>query len=551
MVKTRDLRTVAGAIMMVLMCLATAGCDGSFGTGGTGEMVVPQQTLRQIGNTEMEAIATTQPTTMPATLPAMTRTAQPPAEILLSIEEVRRVALVNNLDLRVELLNPTIAKESVNAERARFESVFTASTDYSVTDTPAASKLSGTQGKDLRTNAGIQVPLRTGGQLNFDVPLTRSETNNTWATLNPAYTSDVAASISHPLLRGAGLDVNAQPIRVAFYQYQTTEVRTKLEVIRVLAEADRVYWRLYAARGALEVRKKEYDLANAQLERARRMVEAGAAAETEVTRAESGVADRLEGIIVADNAVRQRERDLKRILNRPDIGMDSPTIVVPASKPNPLYYRLDAQQLVRVAINQRMDMLETELQIALEAANVRSARNAMLPLVTLDYAYNISGLGPDLGDSLRMTRDKDYEDHRLGVRMEVPIGNEAARSRLRASLARRMQQIATKQQRATLVEQEVLNAIDQIEANYQRIWAAQKRVLMSTRVVDLETRHFSQGLRTSTDVLDAQTKLANAQLSEVSAITEYQIAQVDIAYATGTLLGATRVVWQPIAGPKP
>jgi outer membrane protein TolC len=281
------------------------------------------------------------------------------------------------------------------------------------------------------------------------------------------------------------------------------------------------------------------------------MVEAGAAAETEVTRAESGVADRLEGIIVADNAVRQRERDLKRILNRPDIAMDSPTIVVPASKPNPLYYRLDARQLVRVAINQRMDMLETELQIALEAANVRSARNAMLPLVTLDYAYNISGLGPDLGDSLRMTRDKDYEDHRLGVRMEVPIGNEAARSRLRASLARRMQQIATKQQRATLVEQEVLNAIDQIEANYQRIWAAQKRVLMSTRVVDLETRHFTQGLRTSTDVLDAQTKLANAQLSEVSAITEYQIAQVDIAYATGTLLGATRVLWQPIAGPKP
>jgi outer membrane protein TolC len=46
-------------------------------------------------------------------------------------------------------------------------------------------------------------------------------------------------------------------------------------------------------------------------------------------------------------------------------------------------------------------------------------------------------------------------------------------------------------------------------------------------------------------VLDAQTQLANAKLSEIAAVADYQIAQVDIAFATGTVLGASHIRWQP------
>ncbi|HEV8291990.1 MAG TPA: TolC family protein, partial [Tepidisphaeraceae bacterium] len=133
----------------------------------------------------------------------------------------------------------------------------------------------------------------------------------------------------------------------------------------------------------------------------------------------------------------------------------------------------------------------------------------------------------------------------VGVHIEVPIGNEAAKSRLRRALLSRIQALATKEQRIAQITQEVLNALDQLEANWQRIIAARKRIIYAQRVLDVETRQFGLGLRTSTDVLDAQTRLANAQSSEISAITDYQIAQVDIAFATGTILGASKVIWQP------
>jgi len=51
-------------------------------------------------------------------------------------------------------------------------------------------------------------------------------------------------------------------------------------------------------------------------------------------------------------------------------------------------------------------------------------------------------------------------------------------------------------------------------------------------------------------VLDAATRLAAAQLSEAQALADYQISQVDLAFATGTLLGASRVSWQPAPDPS-
>ena len=533
-------RSVASSLLLSSL-LILASCDSDAGRGGTGEMVVPRETLRRIDGTDMAALSTTRPTSRPAP------TSHPaaPATMKLSIAEVRRAALRNNLELAVELISPSIAQENLSEAEAQFESLFVASTDYAKTDTPTASQLVGSQSESLRGSAGVRVPLRTGGTLDFNLPVDRLKTNNQFSTLNPAYTSDFAASLSHPLLRGAGTFVNTQRIRIAFYQQQQTEARTKLEVIRVLANAERIYWRLYAARRELEVRQKEYELAEAQLERAQRQVQAGAAADVEVVRAESGLADRLEGIIIAENALRDRQRELKRMLNDPDLPMRERTIILPETHPRPLFYKLDPDRLVQAALDQRMEMLETELQIATETANVRVARNGLLPLVNATYDYSINGLGPSLSDSLEMTSNKDFEDHRLGVRMEIPIGNQAAHSRLRSALLSRMQQLGTKASRAAQIELEVRDAIDQLEANFQRILAAQKRVVLAARVLDLEIRQFNLGLRTTDDVLEAQASLGAAQLSEISALTEYQIAQIDIAFATGTLLGASQVAWEP------
>jgi hypothetical protein len=99
-----------------------------------------------------------------------------------------------------------------------------------------------------------------------------------------------------------------------------------------------------------------------------------------------------------------------------------------------------------------------------------------------------------------------------------------------------------------MIELEVLNATDQLEANWQRLLASRQSSILDGRLFVAEKRQFELGLVTSTDVLLAQTDFANSQSAEILALAEYQIALVDLAYATGTLLGADKVRWEPILG---
>ncbi|HVT89146.1 MAG TPA: TolC family protein [Tepidisphaeraceae bacterium] len=529
------------AICLALFSTLSIACD-PYG----GAVMVPPQKLHDIQGLDLSANASTQPTTQASTQP----TTEPAEKVTITLAEVRQMALHNNLDLKVELLNPTISKAGLSQEEAQFESTFDTSASYSVSDSPSndpsRNVILGSGFNSTSVSPGITVPLRTGGSIQVDLPMSRVQSNDS----DPTYTTSLSASISQPLLRGAGIETSTHRMRIAAYDYQISQAQAKLEVIRVLADADRAYWRLYAARQDLDVRKKQYDLSVSQLDRAKRQVEHGLAAEVEIIRAESGVADNVEAVIVAENAVRDRQRELKRIINQTGLEMGTPTILVPASLPRPLEYKFDPDKVVKTALSQRMEMLELEFQILQQASSVAFAKQDLLPLVSMNYRYRVNGLGPTLDDSFQLLNDKRFEDHSVGLQIQVPLGNEAAKARLRQALAGRMQRLMTKEQRSLAIQQEVYNALDTIQADWQRILASEKRTILNSRLLEAEIRQFDLGLRTSTDVLNAQTALADAQSSEISALTDYQIAQVDLAFATGMLLGASGVSWDPTPAPR-
>lgn len=465
-------------------------------------------------------------------------------EAELTLEDCRASTLENNLDLKVALITPTQAAERLSEEEARFESLFTLRTTWNEIDSPTASTLASAQSRTRTFTPGVRVPMRTGGTVDVSLPVARNENDNQFSLLNPAYTSDLQFSLSHPLLRNAGRRANTAQLRVLGYEAQAAQARTKLEVIRQVAACDRAYWRLYQARRDLEVRQQQFELAMEQLGRAERRLAAGAVAEIEVVRAQAGAADRLEAIIVAQNALLLRQRELKRIINRPGLDMESPALVVTATPPDPAEYVIDRPDLVAGALENRMELLELELQIAADAVQIDLARNQALPLVTLDYTYRINGLGGSTQDTFKTLADNDFADWEIGLSAQVPIGNEAAKSRVRQAILSRLARLGTREARERAIREEVLNAADTLDAAWQRILAARQSVVLNTRALQGEQRQFDVGASTSTDVLDAAARLADAQLAEVRALTDYQIAQVDIAFASGTLLGASKVSWE-------
>jgi len=458
---------------------------------------------------------------------------------------VRAAALRGNLELRVELFNPSLAQTTVDQEEAKFEWTFFANAARTRSDAPTPTATQPSQADFTNYDLGLRIPTRAGGEIVFDVPFSDLDNNDPFSLLNPSYNAAARFSISQPLLRNGGFRANTNSIRVAHYQSQIVDAQTKLSAIRILAAADKAYWSLFAARRELEVRQQRYELTVEQLERARRQVNAGVAAEVEVIRAEAGVADSLNGIIVAETNLKIRTRDLKRIMNREDLPINGSSAILTSTAPNPVGLDLDADLLAEQAIANRMEMLELELQLAIDAGNLDFERNQALPIFAVEYSYDRSGLGDGYSKAFSQVSDQTFEGWRLGLNAEIPLGNEAAKARVSRAILTRVQRLATRDLRREAIRQEVYDTLDRLQQDWQRILAARAQTILAGRTYDAEKRQFDLGLRTSTDVLDAAARLADAQSLEVAALADYQITQVDIAFATGTLLGNGRVQWDP------
>ena len=505
-----------------------------------GRIVVPPEKLHKVA---------------PLQLPKAKEQKQPiidvneiPAETLeLTLEQCRAMALQNNLELQATLINPSIAAEQVKEERARFEATFTASASKRKWDQPFMNELSGLQGIQGERDSlsvGLNQPFVSGGTASLSVTDVLTETNASNSISNPLNEPVSQFSFTQPLLRNAGSRTLTYGIRLANIGRQIADAQTKLAVISILSNLDRAYWLVYSTQRELEVRKQQYELAQTQLESAQRLVESGQRAQIEVLRAQAGVTDRLEAIIIAQNTLRDRQRALKRLMNGQNLDMQTPTLVTPATEPVLQRYDLDPDHLVSLALENRMEILVLELQVLQDLDTIDFRKNQALPLIDFTYQYNIGAAENNRRDAYQVLEDNQFAGHYFGLSARIPFGNQAAKSSLRQILLQRCQRLSTKKNREDLIKLEVLNAAEQLRTNWQRILASQQNAIVAGRLYEAEKRQFEQGQRTSTVVLDAQNNLDNAQLAELSALVGYQIALVDLAHATGTLLGSAQVEWQ-------
>ncbi|HYD32961.1 MAG TPA: TolC family protein, partial [Methylophilaceae bacterium] len=408
----------------------------------------------------------------------------------LSIAEVRARALKNNLSLQIASFDPQIAETRTLEERAKFDQILFANARVGRKDLPSASgdivrftsdnplldseivKISREEQQVdfAEAELGVAIPLRSGGTVTLSTPLEHKKTDGRLGA--DEYRSALRFSISQPLLRGAGVDVNEASIRVAGYQQRAVSLETRLQSIRVLSLVDKAYWEIYQAWGELDVRRQQFDIASQNLALVKRRVEEGLSAAIEARRAEIGVSDRIEALIMARTRLKLSQRQLKFLLNDETLKMNSEDMLVPATLPTLLNYDFDRERIVATAMENRLELLALELKLAADQASIDYLENQTLPLFTLDYKYGaLSDTEGELGRSYGNGFDR-FEDWSVGLRFEMPISNEARRQQLQRAVQQRLQRLATRTLQEQTVSREIYDSLDQVEQNWQRIIAA-------------------------------------------------------------------------------
>lgn len=488
-----------------------------------------------------------------STIEALLRPMEGEEQITCTLEDVRVSVLQNNLGLAVDRLNPAVAETRVLEEKGKFNAVLSLQGGRYIDVSSAAEFAEPEAIYDEEYNyidAGLTIPLLTGGSLDVSTEAYQYKTFLENPGQPPdarssaeAYPSQISASLQQSLLRGAGVDVTLGPIVIAATQQRQELAALRLNVVDALIDAETSYWQLYQALANMRIAREMYKAAQEQVVDAKAAVKAGVGSDVAVFRARLSVAEEAQNMIRANTIVKTSERGLKVEMNRPDLTLDSKQVIRTDVEPVRIGFQFDLEELTRLAIRHRAEILESEFAIAAAGIGVDLARNGLLP--ELELLAGVSFLGIDgqnsFGAYSELLEGQAPIGWSLGGKFSMPVGNEQAEAQYRRALLNRMQAIATKRERELTIAQDVYNAVDEIDRAWLSMQAARDAVSEATSNFDAARELFKQGVQSGLAVALALQDLGQAKRSYLTATVDYQLQLVRLAAATGTFLGRNNV----------
>ena len=467
----------------------------------------------------------------------------------LTADDAVRMATENNPDLRAAGYDPRITAERTAQARAVFLPTLRSGINRNVQQAPPTSVFFGTTG--VRTdvwsgNIGVGQQLPWGGGA-YSLGWTSNRTNasSTLSNFNPAVSAQLQAVVSQPLLRGFKIDRLRAQVTTAQRNQEIADVSLRETGVATTAGAERAYWGLVLARAAVAVQQRALDL-SLELERNNRArVDVGQSPPLDLVSARAEVAQRRENLIVAHTLVRQAEDSLRILIldpQRPDFWSVrfEPADIVPPVAPTP-----DVDTAVRVALQERTDLVRARKQIQNAETAVTLAKNEVLPDLRAQATYLTNGLGgteltrrggfPGIaepigatafGDVLRQLFAADYPTWTVGFSLSYPIGRSEEQAALARTQLEREQAVARLRSAEFKAVREIRQAALQLDQNRERIETTRLARELSEQRLDAEQKRYEVGMSTNFNVIQAQRDLAIARNNELQAQLDYQLALI-------------------------
>ncbi len=477
--------------------------------------------------------------------------------VALTLQRAIELAARHNLAVEQARLIPAINQAQITQAEAAFDAIYFLDVEHNNLDTPRPMPVTVFPGllsnnqqtvtTSLRT--GIRKPLSSGGQIRVDTGLSRNSLDPTSYTDNPYYVADVAVSLTQPLLRNFGSDVNRAQILLSRSQRRQSVEDLRTRLLQIMLETEAAYWRLSYSRQALLIQQRLLERTDEDL-RTLMGREGFDVSPVRITEATSFAELRRAEVIRARQQVRGASDALKRLMNSPDLPLSDETLIQPLDAPADVAVQVNLLDAVMTALRHRPELQRALLEISDASIRIKVAENLKLPVLNVSATARFNGEAGSGGKAYSNLADGDYIDYLLGLQFEAPIGNRAAEGALSQRRFERRTAVVNYQNQAQEIVLQVKDAMRELATAYELIGAtrtARRASADSLRSI-MEQERVGVGL-TPEFLLDlklqTQQRLADAELQEMQALTGYNTAIANYYRAMGTLTDRNNVTVQP------
>ena len=280
--------------------------------------------------------------------------------VSMTLDEAIARALELNLDIQTYRLNPQMQEYSLRAAQAAFSPTFSGTYGYNDATNQSTSQLDGgIQTSTLRQTYNASLSQTTpwyGGRLSANFNNNRTETNNSFSTLNPSYRSSFSLNYTQPLLSGLKTDNQRTALKTQEIQGGISDLQLTSRVENISNQVRVAYLSLRALIEQIEIRRRSLAQAQLLLDNNRIRVQLGSMAEIQVVQAEAQVASAEQALLNAEVQWRNQELDFKSLLVS---GWDDPLLqqtLNPTDLPAVEQQEVDIETAIEVALRERTDI---------------------------------------------------------------------------------------------------------------------------------------------------------------------------------------------------
>jgi outer membrane protein len=473
----------------------------------------------------------------------------------ISIDEAVKLAMEQNLGIRIQRFDPQIQDTGVSLSRSLWQPNFQTTVSRQAQTQASTSALAGgstVNNGTFSSAVALNQTLPWGGSYNVAWNSARLTTNNLFSSFSPQLSSNLNAQYTQPLLRNFQIDSIRQQVAVSKKVRDLSDIQLEGVITQTLRNVRNAYWDLSYAINNLKAQQESLALSRQSLKDNQKRVEIGTMAPIDIVQAQAEVATNESSVIVAEAAIRQAQDNLRALVLDPNTPEFWNVAFDPTDAAAFDARAVDVEAAVRNAMDKRSDIRGAKNAMEQSDINIKYYANQIKPDVNANIGYNPIGVGgtqlsavdfttiaaggvPNrtiiadrgFGSVLGDVFQSQYPTWTFGITVGYPLGANTAHANLaRVRLEYDQAKASLKNQELQVITQ-VRTAARNVTTNQQLVQSARASRELQERKLEAEEKKLAAGMSSPFFVVQAQRDLSLARTVEIRAISDYNKSLVD------------------------
>lgn len=451
----------------------------------------------------------------------------------LTIDQVSELAMQNNFEIQLAQYDALIAATKETAARSLFDTLLEGEVNYQENEEAVSSTLLGTRKTDKNINGSVSKLLPTGTRLQAQLLNNRSFTNSSFTTSPTVHESTLSLGLQQDLGKNFFGIQDRGSVQKALLAASGAEYSTIDRISQSLAQVQKAYWDLARAKRLVTIEEEMLAQARRLLDVNTEKNDKGLVEDPELLASQANYRQRQNALWLAENAFQAQMNVLKLLLNieKRDVALDP---ISPIAAPQ---HSESLAESLKLARSYRWDYKEKLNEARIRKLDVALDHQNLWPEINLAASFARNGLGDHFKQSIEKMAEEDNPNFFVGLSISFPLENRAARAKLEASQLQDAKVLLELKLLERIIVTDVKDLVRTSNIYRQVADNAAEAARLQEKKLRAELKNFEYG-RSDTDIIIRfQEDALDAKRQELSALTDYRKALVDLRQSEGALLG--------------